>query len=201
MKKLTLLLFIFMSSLSTFAQLVKGNKAIGGGLTYIKVTQPGYSIGGEANDSQATFQALPSFGYFFSDRLIAGINVGYSSTKITQFAAETTSSSFLVGPQVRYYMQTSNENFYVYGQLNFLFDFGKTKNGLSPDVKTSGLDLALSPGLAYFLNQHWAVEMSFQGFGYSKTDPNKDVDNNEIKTVNIGLNSLLPSGIGFRFHF
>lgn len=201
MRIIFLLLSAVLIGTSASGQIVKKSKAIGGGITFSKVSQPGYSIVESVDDSQTTFKALPSFGYFVADGLVVGINVGFASSKIEQFSSETKSSSLLVGPLVRYYLPTSNENFFIYVQFDLLFESGKTTVAINPSYKTSAIDFGVAPGLVYFINQHWAVEMAFQGIHFKKTDPNKDVENNEIKNFNIGLNSLLPSGMGFRFHF
>jgi len=65
----------------------------------------------------------------------------------------------------------------------------------------NSMDIALSPGLAYFFNEHWSVELGFRGIAYNKYDPDKDADDNESSTFEIGLNSLMPSTLGFRYYF
>lgn len=199
MKKFALLCFCSLICLVGAAQIVKGKKAIGGGISYSKTTQTGYS---SEKDSNASLEIIPGFGYFVADGLLIGVNIGYSSGKVTQFGSETKSSGFMGGPFARYYKQTSNENFAVYGQLSALFGSGKETNSIiNQDIKTSSLDIALSPGIVYFVNSTWAIELGFRGIGYSSNDPNKDVDDNEVKTFEIGLNSFLPSSLGFRIHF
>jgi hypothetical protein len=199
MKKIALLWLCCLIYYAAEAQIVKGSKAIGGGISYSKTTQTGYT---SETDSNSSLEIMPGFGYFVADGFLVGVNIGYNSGKVVQFGGETKTSGFMGGPFARYYKQTSKENFAVYGQLTTLFGSGKqTSSNNNQDVKTSSLDIALSPGIVYFINGTWAIELGFRGIGYSSTDPNKDVDNNEIKTFEVGLNSFLPSSLGFRIHF
>lgn len=197
--KTALIIFLCLLSFTGFTQIVKGTKAVGGGITYSKTTQPGYL--GDGEDSQSSFEFIPSIGYFVSDGILVGINLGFSSGKTDSFGSETKSSGFAAGPFARYYKQTSNENFAVYGQFSFLYGSGKDTDSSNQETKTSAMDIALSPGLVYFVNEHWAIELGFRGIGYYSSDPDKDVDDNTVKTFDVGLNSFLPASLGFRFHF
>lgn len=198
MKKAIIIISSCLICIAGFGQIIKGTKAIGGGISYSSTTQPGY-LGEE--DSDSSFEIIPGFGYFVSDGLLIGINLGYSSGKTTAFGGATKSSGFAVGPLARYYKQTSNENFAIYGQFSFLYGSGKETDSSNQETKTSAIDIAVSPGLAYFLNDHWVVELGFRGIGYNSLDPDNDVDNNNTKTFEVGLNSFLPSTLGLRFHF
>jgi outer membrane protein len=198
MKKAILVVLSCLIGFTGFGQIIKGTKAIGGGLSYSSTIQPGYL--GE-DDSDSSFEIIPGIGYFVSDGLLIGINLGYSYGKTTAFGGDTKSSGFAVGPLVRYYKPTSNENFAIYGQFSFLYGSGKETDSNNQETKTSAIDIAISPGFVYFLNNHWAVELGFRGIGYSSSDPDKDIDNDNVKTFDIGLNSFLPASLGFRFHF
>lgn len=198
MKKAILIILSCLIGFTGFGQIIKGTKAISGGISYSSTTQPGY-LGEE--DSNSSFEIIPGIGYFVSDGLLVGINLGYSTGKTTTFGNEIKSSGFAAGPFARYYKQTSNDNFAFYGQLSFLYGSGKETDSNNQEIKSSAIDIALSPGLVYFFNDHWAVELGFRGIGYFVSDPDKDVDNDQTKTFEVGLNSLLPSTLGFRFHF
>jgi len=198
MKKAILTILSCLIGFTSFGQIVKGTKAVGGGISYSNTTQPGY-LGEE--DSDSSFELIPGFGYFASDGFLVGITLGYSTGKATTFGSEIKSSGFAAGPFARYYKQTSNENFAFYGQFSFLFGSGKETDSNNQETKTSAIDIAVSPGLVYFLNNHWAVELGFRGIGYNSSDPDKEVDNDNTKTFEVGLNSFLPSTLGFRYHF
>ena len=200
MKRMTLLAVCLSLIGFCSAQTVSGTKAVGGGITFTSTTEPGYE-GDEGKETSFSF--IPSLGYFVADQFMVGLNVGFSSGKSTGVNFyETKSTGFAVGPFARYYMHTSNENFAFYGQASVLFGSGKdTIEDLDTETKSSVLDIAVSPGFAYFFNEHWAVELGFRGIGYNQEDPNKDADDDEVKTFDIGLNSFMPANLGFRYHF
>jgi hypothetical protein len=197
-----MLLIIFINGLA-FGQTVKGTFITGGGLGYSNQKSPGYLDTME--DVTSEFALVPSIGYFVMDRLAVGVNLGYGSTKTEQsygsITQTTKGSSFAFGPFARYYKHTSNESFAIYGEFSMLFGSGKTTDYADNVTKNKSFDVALAPGISYFFNEHWAFELGFTGISYTKEDPNKEIDDNELKTFNIGLNSLLPSTIGFRFLF
>ncbi|HEY3404080.1 MAG TPA: outer membrane beta-barrel protein [Ohtaekwangia sp.] len=194
---LTCVTLVYMS----YAQTVSGTKAIGGGINY--TSESGLS-GYEGDDGKQTdFSIMPTFGYFVSDNVMVGVAVGYLSSKsenLNFYDEETT--GFVVGPLARYYVHTTNESFAFYGQFTALFISGKTSyDGVDDETKSGGLDISISPGFAYFLNEHWALELGFRGIAYTKEDPDKDADDDEQTTFTLGLNSFMPATIGFRYHF
>lgn len=198
MKKLIIIHFLVLTCFAGFSQTVKGTKTIGGGLTYLKTTEPGYL---SEEESSSSFEIIPGFGYFVADGFMVGLNIGYSAGKSTSFGFDTNTTEFSVGPFARYYKHTSNENFAVYGQFSLLYGSGKETDSNDQETKNSSMDLAVSPGLVYLINEHWAIELGFRGIGYYSSDPDKDADNDDVKTFEIGLNSFMPSTLGFRYHF
>lgn len=202
MKKLVGILFACSISLTFVqAQLVKGSKVIGGGLSYISSESKDYL---EQDIKSSSLAFVPSFGYFVADDLAVGINLGYRSSKVkNNFANDDDKySEFSVGPFVRYYKQTSNENFsfFVQGAVMFAFGTDNPAGDVAPDVKSTSIDIAVSPGFAYFFNAHWSAELSFRGIGVMLADPNKDVESDNETQITIGLNSLAPS-LGIRYYF
>ena len=67
-------------------------------------------------------------------------------------------------------------------------------------MKGKELEINMAPGFAYFFNEHWVLELAFGGIALTNSDPNAD-DDDEIKSMQIGLNSLSPSTLGIRYHF
>jgi hypothetical protein len=110
------------------------------------------------------------------------------------------SSAFAIGPFARYYKYTSNENFAFFGQASFLFGSGKTELTGGGDVKRSFISFDVSPGFSYFFTDHWALDFSLSLLSISSTDPNKDADDDNVTTVEFGVQSFSPS-LGFRYHF
>lgn len=202
MKKLIGSIVLAVMFTSVQAQTIKGTKVVGGGFQLQIEKDHEYA---ESETKTTDFSFIPSVGYFVIDNLAVGINFNYSNSKteytILNNSNTSKSSSFAVGPFARYYMHTSNEDFIIYGQVTTLFGSGKETDINDNKTKTSSFDIALSPGLTYFFNEHWAVELGFRGFGYNKQDPDKDTDDDEYSTFQIGLNSLMPSALGFRYYF
>lgn len=200
MKKITLILACVTLACTSYAQTVSGSKALGGGISYTSTSDTDF-YEGSVTQSQLAFS--PSFGYFVSDNIMVGGSVGLGVSKIseTDFTPERKTTTFSLGPFARYYIHTSNESFAFFGQFAVLFGSGKTTQDPDLEVKSSYFDLAVSPGFAYFFNEHWALEIGFRGIGFNKYDPDKDADDDEIKTTTIGLNSLSPSNFAIRYHF
>ena len=67
-------------------------------------------------------------------------------------------------------------------------------------MKGKELEINMAPGFVYFFNEHWVLELGFSGIALTNSDPNAD-DDDEVKSMQIGLNSLSPSTLGIRYHF
>lgn len=198
MKKLICLALLLSASfLYVKAQTVAGTKMLGGGLTYS--SEKGTYLNEDEKYSSLFFN--PSMGYFISDGLAIGINLAIGSSKEEVLNNEDKTSTFGIGPFARYYMHTSNENFAFFAQGSFLYLSVKDDPaGNNNDSNGRAIDFAISPGFAYFFNEHWSMELSFRGIAVTSSDPNRDVDDDESTTVTFGLNSLNPS-IGVRYYF
>lgn len=177
------------------AQTSAGSMMVGGGIEFTSVSYEG----GSTNErNEVTFS--PAFGYFINDNLAIGTSLTLSSGREGTGSNKTVTSSFGLGPFVRYYKFTSNESFAFFGQAVLSFQTGKTDPAAGGVTKNSAVQFSVAPGAAYFFNEHWALELSIAGFIFSSYDPNKNNDNDKINRVELGLNSLSPS-VGFRYHF
>lgn len=177
------------------AQTSAGSMMVGGGIEFTSVSYEG----GNANDyNEVTFS--PAFGYFINDNLAIGTSLTLNSGRSGTGANKTIRSAFGLGPFVRYYKFTSNESFAFFGQAVLSFETGKTDPATGGVTKNSAIQFSVSPGAAYFFNEHWALELSIAGFIFRSYDPNKDNGNDKINTVGLGLDSFSPT-LGFRYHF
>ena len=196
MKKLFFTVLLAVTSLLVKAQTGAGSFVVGGGFDYSS-TKPENS-----NNTKTTNVSLePSVGYFVIDNLSVGLNFGISSTKNTSAAGTSKTSDFYVGPFVRYYIFTSNENFAFYGQADFNISAGKTTAINGNETKSSQFDIGVRPGFSYFFNKHWATELGFQGIRYTSYDPNTSTNDDKQNTFEFGFNSLTPSSLGIRYYF
>lgn len=198
MKQFVSIAMLLMVTIAVSGQTVKGTKAIGGGISYSKESSTDPDFGDEESTE---FSIAPSFGYFVADRILVGVNIAFSKSETDTYPTPE-ESTFAFGPFARYYIHTSNEQFAFFGQASVMFGSVKRSNEfLTEDIKGKELEISIAPGFAYFFNEHWALELGFRGIAFTNSDPNKDVDDDELKSMQIGLNSLSPSTLGIRYHF
>jgi len=177
------------------AQTSAGSMMVGGGIEFRSVSREGGSL----NDG-SSFTFSPSFGYFITDNLAVGTSLTLGSERTGTGDAKTVTTSFGVGPFVRYYKFTSNESLAIFGQAGISIGSGKTDPAFGGVSRNNFLAFSVFPGAAYFFNEHWAAELSITGFLISTTDPNTSNNDDKTTRVEFGLSSLSPS-LGFRYHF
>ncbi|MFZ6010648.1 MAG: outer membrane beta-barrel protein [Bacteroidota bacterium] len=194
------LCFLFFTTIVVNAQTGAKTKMIGGGIVYSS-TKYDYT----PQSSYNSLSLIPTLGYFVKDNLAIGLQVGYHWNGSDIGPSQSSRRNGLgFGPFIRYYVPTSNSNFAVYAQFSTSINLGKQKdqNGSNSfEANYRDIDAGIAPGFVYFFNQHWAVELQLEGVSYSNNDPNTDADNDTRRSFLIGLNSLSPSTIGFRYHF
>ncbi len=196
MNKYLILAFAFvMTAPLVNAQTSSGNMMAGGSIEFTSVSREGGS-----QYDQNSFNFTPSFGYFISDNFAIGTSLTLGSSRLGTGSAKTTSSTFAVGPFARYYKRTSNENLAIFGEAALGFGTGKTDPAFGNVTRSNFVSISLSPGAAYFFNEHWAAEVMVTGFSIASTDPDTDTNNDKVTTVQFILSSFSPS-LGFRYHF
>jgi outer membrane protein len=194
MKKTIIFLLCVISMSAAKAQTAAGNMMVGGAFKYTSHSENG------GDSKRNTIMFSPSFGYFISDNLAIGGEIGLESTTQDVGTQNLKSSSFGIGPFVRYYKYTGNENFAFFGQAGFAYAAGKREQAAGGDVKTSTFFFDVSPGFSYFFTDHWALDFSLSLLRIESHDPNKDADDDNINDVVFGVESFSPS-LGFRYHF
>lgn len=191
MKKLLTLALILISFFAK-AQTSAGNMMLGGSLS---ITSTNYKNSND-NDNSG-FSLAPSFGYFVKDNFAIGASISFNSSRFG-VAPESKTTGFGVGPFVRLYKFTSSEQFAFFGQGGISINSSRTETGNLVTDRLSSVTFSVSPGFAYFFNEHWAGEFAFSLL--SVTSANHDNNNSDRTSVNFGLNSFNPS-IGIRYHF
>lgn len=191
---LTNAMILFSSVLS--AQTKKGSFALGGGLSY------NFNANGNTGEiykySQVEF--TPHGGYFISDNLEIGLQLGLSTGRSgIEGTDPTKSSSISGGPYARYYKFTSNDRVAFIAETGFSAGSGKINPPGGNDVKTGTMSFYLSPGFTYFLTNKLGLDFQLQGIVFNSVDPNKDVDNDTNTSLAFGTNSFNPS-FGFRYY-
>lgn len=188
-------------SFGALAQRTAGTLALGGGAS-VRFTK---NEAGANNTVKATnISFLPNVGYFIADDFAIGMELSLSTSSTESNNQTSNGTSYSVGPAARYYKQIGSTPLTIFGQAGIYFGGGKnevTTGPVTSELKSSSFGIYVSPGFAYFFNEHWAGELYFNGFSYSGVDPNKDANADKSTTFSFGLNSLAPSGLGIRYHF
>lgn len=177
------------------AQTSSGNKMVGGSFSFTS-----YSYSGASTNDGNTVSFSPGFGYFIKDNFAIGTSLALSTTRNGTGAGKSTSSAFGLSPFARYYKFTSNESFAFFGEAGLSFGFGKTDPAIGEITKSNSIAFWLSPGAAYFFNEHWALELSITGLVISSSNPDTRNDNNKVTRVTFDVSSWSPT-LGFRYHF
>lgn len=196
MKKVLPVIILMIASLvESNAQTSQGSLSFGGS---IGVTNTKDEDNGE-DTRTSEFRFQPSVGYFVIDNLMVGLNVSLTAEKIDDgFGGDDKINTFLVGPFARYYKFTSNEKFAFFGEVGTLFGTRTNKPDGLDETKAGTFNIYLSPGFSYFFNEHWAMDLAFEGISFSSYDPDKDNDDDKYTEFNFGLSSFNPQ-IGVRF--
>lgn len=150
-----------------------------------------------------TFNISPKAGYFVTNNIALGVQLGYTTVKDTEDTplgeTEEKTTDLQIGAFGRYYF-TPARNFSFFGQLSAGYLSSKTET--SPgggEVKSDGVNVALAPGISYFVSDHIALEATFGILGYRTTKP--DFDGAEsTDNFDFGVNfSDINFGIVYKF--
>ncbi|MXO06188.1 outer membrane beta-barrel protein [Flavobacterium sp. HBTb2-11-1] len=112
---------------------------------------------GDAKSSGFTIE--PKVGYFVTENIAIGAKLGFGSDKV----GDDKTNSFTAGAFGRYYFTPASQ-FSIYGQAGLDFTNYKHKPG---DFKSNEIGANLGLGLSYFLSNHFAIEATWLGLGYS----------------------------------
>ena len=171
----------------------------------------GFTSTDDQGTSASSFKFAPAASYFVSNNFAIGAKLGINSTKSTEYGVDVPQLGYLdfggdalevkenttsFGVFGRYYF-TPSSKFSVFGNAGL--DYSSTKwtvDGSTADDKFNTIEFAVSPGVNYFLSNHFSMEAQFGKLGYSSakwsTDGAKatstfglDLD---LSTISFGLN-------------
>jgi hypothetical protein len=193
MKTLFVLLFVSLSFFSK-AQL-KGQWMLGGSAQYSHSKTNYSTIAFNQDTKQTTYAGLPLAGYFFIDRLAAGVLVSAAAANSKQVAvsinpvmllnsqSETRVSGYGAGPFVRYYLLKPAKKLNVFAEASYIYTSEKSKSktyqvmqpyGQLPLITASQTEsnykqnsYSFSAGPSLFLGTKVAFELEL-GYTYSK---------------------------------
>ena len=209
MKKIVLVfLFIPFCTLIASAQITKGSKLLGGGISFGN-NKSETSI----NKTTQTASSISlSAGVAVTQNLIVGgsVNYGHSESEMNPSDHQET-TNYGGGAFVRQYLPLG-KSFYLYGQtdLNVSSFEGAETRGTDYFSETNGwgININLAPGVAYALTNKFHLELGFYnlasiGYNNSILDVSTMAGNTKTENSFFGfssnLNTSTPLNIGFRF--
>ena len=183
MKKLSLFLIALGFLVVSKAQITKGNWLIGGDIHYSK-TKLVSDLGGY---TETDINAIGNVGYFFIDKLAAGIrpNLFFSKTKYNNSSGSTRSE---IGPFFRCYFLPKDQTVNLFLDGSYSYGWSRVKNNNITTNKVSSNNFSIMGGPTFFLNSSVAIELSV---GYSTTKFNDGVHSKR---------SIITSGVGLQFY-
>jgi outer membrane protein len=213
MKKLSLMMVMaILFAANVMAQTTKGTWYVGGGLGFSSSNEKTKSGSISADgDKTSSFNIKPGVGFFISDKISLGIDVGFTTSTLKSPNNDKSKSSiFSINPYARYYMML-NDNFGFTGTLGIGYASGTSKiegGGISVDgPKSTQFSFGVTPGLVYFPTNKIGLEANFGFVGYT-SDKFTSTSNTGVKTEQttnqfaLGANSINPQfSLGFRYYF
>lgn len=168
MKKLSLVIGLFLLIGSLNAQVQKNDWLIGGSIKF--------ASNKTADIKTSMFEFSPNAGYFFANNFAGGLRSDINSVKVE---SEDAISSTLISPFLRYYFLPSDSKVNI--MLDGSFGFGST-SVLSETISQSGFGFTAGP--AIFLNKHTALEFTL---GYNSIKYEDDPDRSNTFTIGVGF--------------
>lgn len=160
-----------------------------------------------------TINIHPSIGYFFTEKMAAGLRLGYSKSSSKKGTGSSELKSSTTGLDVelfgRYASSCGSENFGFYTELNFGFASIKGKEELgsvSIDMNPiTSFNIGIQPGVMYFPSPKYGFEASLGNIFGVKSVTEKDADNKNNKETSTTMNildfSTMGLQIGFNYYF
>ena len=180
MKKLALIFLITFFTITTNAQLTKGNWLIGGSLTLSTAESTNISNNIEYKTKSAGFGIMPNLGYFVLDNFCVGTSVGFSYSNPE--GDNNNSSGISVSPFVRYYFLDSEKTINVFANVGYGYSTSESETG----YKSNGNGYLVSAGPVIYFNSSVGLEMTLN-YSNSKNNSNSQY-------------SQLFLGVGFQIH-
>lgn len=205
MKKIILsaaALFIFGFASAQDASTSTGGKGFANGDVFISG-----SIGLDSEEmgdfSNSTFSIMPKVGFFVSENIAIGGQLGYRTATADIYDAdllefgEEKNSTFTVGAFGRYYTTPASE-FSFFGELGLNYNSSTVKR-TGDDYKVSGFQIALAPGVSYFISDHFALEASIGALSYETSKPDFDgAENTNSYGISLDLTDVMV-GLIYKF--
>ena len=170
---------ILLISISTTAQITKGNWMVGGTASFTSSSYESTTNNNNTSSGKGIGIILsPTFGYFIIDKLALGISPTFGYTKTD---GGNDSTSYGIGPFIRYYLLKPEKRINVLTNVSYYYG---TNN-----ANTTSDNLNFKAGPVIFLNSSVALELTLNyNIGQFKSDSSVST----FKSFNFGL--------GFQIH-
>jgi len=192
MKKLQLLVVALLASSLAFAQPEKGNILLNGSLNF--------DLGSSSADvSTFTLGVTPKVGYFVTDKIVVGLDLGIAMNNSNDKASDikTSGLEFGGGAFARYYVMPKDHfAMFFEGGVNTSFGSSSVETaGVSVDgPSTFSLNAGITPGISVYVSKKIALEANYGFLGY--TSSSSELGGVKTSQGNFGLN-LNPNTMRF----
>jgi hypothetical protein len=176
MKKIVLLFFCFASIVKSYSQIIQGNWLVGGSGSFTA-----YKILDEKNNE---LQLSPNIGYFFVDKLAAGLKVSYTHVKGAGSTFSSKKRDLFFGPFARYYFLNPDRPFNILLEGIYQYGLEKAKGYGSTPNKYTLSNFSFYAGPVIYFNSSVGLEF-LVGYAQSKFT-NEDYHQSQFQ-VGIGL--------------
>lgn len=182
MKKISILaLSILFINFKANCQITKGNWLFGGNISFSS-TKSSSDLG---SNTTTTFQITGSGGYFFIDKLAAGIKANIYNYNYKRNENDPPGVTELsVGPFIRYYFLPIEQRVNLFAAGSYAYGSGK----VAGQKAISSNEISFLAGPVVFLNNNVGIEFTI---GYSFLKSNDDAHNKR---------NLFQTGIGLQIH-
>ncbi len=204
MKKIIFVVAAVLAGQVAFAQ-SKGDMYVGGGLTFgagsvsTKMTAGGVSTTDKA-PAATTFTISPSFGYFVADNLRVSVSLSYGLESQKSGDTRNNTSTFLVGPEVAYYIRLADRLYYtpelgIYGGVaSEAYKTGSVKESVNMGAFGIGLNIVQ---VEFRPTEKLGFSVNVMGLNY--VNMSKKIDG-----VNVSANVLdfnFDASLAVRYYF
>lgn len=169
------------------------NFYVGGSLGYSTTSYDGKT-------QKSTFKFLPEFGIQFNENMGVGVEIGYGSTTREATEPKLTSSDFSFAPYFRYTpLHLGAVSVFADGKFSYVASNNESAKGnVAVDNKSNEWGLYVQPGIAYSLNDKFALVAKFGNIlGYTSSKPDAD----GAKATNTFELLNLANNVQFGFYY
>lgn len=154
MKQTFLLVFVLVS-VHVFGQFEKGDKVLSGSASFNR------SDDNSGDGAGTQLSITPRFGYFFTTSLEAGLELGWSTSRVKTETSKFTSNTLAPGLYVGRYFELTDKFFFrviasgVYSRTKEKQRVSGPFGVFEDEQNANQLGIFVSPGFVFFPNRHW----------------------------------------------